>query len=434
MSEQRNRYRGRRIARVVVAVAGLCLGVVGASSAETAGTVVEYPVAYPNATHPEPGACHPAQPGSTHEITFDPRGGDALWITGQNYSYVVRVSTTGEMTYFPMPEGSGPHGIEFDADGRLWVTLEFHGEIVRLDDEGKIVQTIDVGLDCPTCPEAKKFNPRPHGMGFGLDGRTIWFTGKATGTVGRIDPDGRITTYVLPTVGSVPIYVRAGNDGSMWVTELVGNKIARITPDGEVTEMAIPSHDSRPIAIVPEPGSDAMWFSEESGNRVARVAADGTITEFPVPTAQANMILAGLAFDRDGNLWVQQYVNQNAPTPTAPSPPGDDYVLRIDRSILTAPPGDLSQVPVTYFKVPTRQTVMHRILQGPDGDIWFTELASNRVGKVALAEAGTGAGAAGEAAAGQAAAAPATAEVARYGASTTGPQYSGGDPGDPPGS
>ena len=65
-------------------------------------------------------------------------------------------------------------------------------------------------------------------MGFGIDGKTIWFTGKSTGTVGRLTPDGKVTTYVLSRVGSVPIYVRAGNDGTMWVTELVGNAIARI--------------------------------------------------------------------------------------------------------------------------------------------------------------------------------------------------------------
>lgn len=359
-----------------------------AAEGETAppGTVVEYPVRYPGLDPAEPSACHPAQPGSTHEIAFDPNGGRDLWITGQSYDQVVRVSETGEMTFYPMPEGSGPHGIEFDAEGRLWVSLEFSGHVVRLDDDGKIVETIDVGLACPTCPDGR-LNPHPHGLGFGSDGRTIWFTGKSTGTVGRIAPDGTIATFPLPTIGSVPIYVRAGNDVTMWVTELVGNKIARITPDGEVAEFAIPTWNSRPIAIVPEPGSNAMWFSEEAGNRVARIAPDGTIVEFPLPRTQTNTIVAGLAFDADGNLWVQQYVDQNAPTPSAPSPPGKDFIVRVDKAVLTAPPGDLSRVPITWYEVPTAQTVMHRIVQGPDGNVWFTELAANQVGKLVLAPA-----------------------------------------------
>jgi virginiamycin B lyase len=350
-----------------------------------AQTVVEYPIAYPNAPSGMTGSCHPAPGGSTHEITFA-SGGHVLWITGQSYDEVVRVTETGAMTFYPMPSGSGPHGVEFDADGRLWVTLEFSGQIVRLDANGKIDRTIDVHLDCPTCAPGQRLNTHPHGMGFGADGRTIWFTGKATGTIGRIAQDGRITTYVLPTVGSVPIYVRAGNDKAMWVTELAGNAIARIAEDGSVHEYAIPTHNSRPIAIVPEPGGKKnMWFSEEAGNRIGRITTDGTIDEYPLPLTQLNVILAGLGFDRDGNLWVQQYVDQNAPAPANPSPAGNDYIVRVDKSILTTSPKDISSVPITYYKVPSTQTVMHRILQGPDGNIWFTELATNRVGKLMLA-------------------------------------------------
>jgi virginiamycin B lyase len=297
------------------------------------------------------------------------------------------------MTYHHMPNDSGPHGIEFDADRRLWVTLEFAGEIVRLGANGEPDLRYDVRLDCPTCAKdpkdpakTPKLNTHPHGMGFGLDGKTIWFTGKSTGTIGKIAPDGKITTYVLKTVGSVPIYVRAGNDGTMWATELVGNAIARITPDGVVKEFAIPTHNSRPIAIVPEPGSNNMWFTEEAGNRVVRITPDGVITEYPVPMTQSNVILAGLTFDNEKNLWLQQYIDQNNPTPANPSPTGGDYIIRIDKSILTTSPADISKVPITYYKVPSTQTIMHRVIQGPDGNIWFTELGVNKVGKVVIAQ------------------------------------------------
>ncbi len=350
--------------------------------AQAPGTVVDFPVVYPNEPHVTTGACHPAPKGSTHEITFNARGGNVLWITGQNYDQVVQVTESGAMTFHPMPTGSGPHGIEFDARGRLWVTFEFSGQIARLDAHGKPDLTLDVSLDCPTCPDKQKINTHPHGMGFGSDGMTIWFTGKATGTVGRLTQDGKVTTYVLATVGSVPIYVRAGNDGTMWVTELVGNAIARITTDGNVIEYPIPTHNSRPIAIVPEPGSNAMWFSEEAGNRVGRITPDGKITEYPVPMSQANVILAGLAFDSRKNLWVQQYIDPNNPTPAEPSPSGSDFIVRIDKAILTTPAADISKVPMTFYRVPTTQTVMHRIVEGPDGNLWFTELGSNKGGKL----------------------------------------------------
>ena len=355
-----------------------------ALAAQTGGSIVEFPVNYPNQTSMQTGACHPKPGGSTHEITFNMKGGGTFWVTGQNYGQVVEVAQSGAMVFHPMPEKSGPHGIEFDSQGRLWVTLEFAGQVVRLDGNGKIVQTIDVGLACPTCAKGETLNPSPHGMGFDA-ADNLWFTGKKSGTIGRISPDGKITTFPLATVGSVPIYIRVANDGkTMWATELVGNAIARITADGTVTEFPIPTNNSRPIAIVPEPGGSNMWFTEEAGNRVAKIDPNGIITEYPLPLGQASSILAGLGFDSAGNLWVQQYVDQNNPTPANPSPAGADYVIRIDKSILEAAPSDLSQVPITYYKTPSTQTVMHRILQGPDGNIWFTELGVNKVGKLFL--------------------------------------------------
>lgn len=342
--------------------------------------VREFPIDYPGNTHASHGrGCHAAgvaapQPGSTHEITFDHRRGGDLWISGQNYDTLVRVGMDGRMSYHKMPQGSGPHGIEFDAAGLLWLTLEFHGRVVALDARGALVRDHDVRLDCSSCPD--KINTHPHGLGIGPDGKTVWFTGKGTGTVGRITPDGKVQTFALPTVGSVPIYIKAGPDGNMWVTELVGNKIARVTPEGYVTEFAIPTNNSRPIAIVPGPDGN-MWFTEEAGNRVGRVERDGRITEFKVPKAQANVILAGLAFDKEQNLWVQQYVDHNNPTPA-----GRDHVVRIDKAILTAAPPDLPAKHFTFYDVPTRDTVMHRIIQGPDGNLWFTELNSNKVGRL----------------------------------------------------
>src|SRR5262245_14454593 len=215
--DSRSKQR-RSSMRSFVGAAALC-AILSSPLFAQQGTVVEFPVNYPNLPSVETGACHPAPKGSTHEITFNKSGGNTLWVTGQNYDQVVKVTESGAMTFYPQPNKSGPHGIEFDRDGRLWVTWEFAGQIVRLDANGNPDRTIDVRLDCSTCPGGK-LNTSPHGLGFGIDGKTIWFTGKATGTVGKVTPDGKVTTYPLATVGSVPIYVRAGNDGTMWVTEL----------------------------------------------------------------------------------------------------------------------------------------------------------------------------------------------------------------------
>jgi virginiamycin B lyase len=100
---------------------------------------------------------------------------------------------------------------------------------------------------------------------------------------------------------------------------------------------------------------------------------DGNITEFSVPKSQDNVLLAGLSFDNEKNL----YVNHNDP-----SPGGPDHIIKIDKAILKANPSDILSVPITFYSIPTADTVMHRIIQGPDGNMWFTEMHADKVGKL----------------------------------------------------
>lgn len=377
-----------RFPRLLIVLAPL-LGIASSGHTQALDNVSEFALPWPGqmvSSPPAEGtapagsvANHCSQSnGSTHELTFNHRqDGKVFWITGQNYDHIARVDLNGNPTFFDMGKGSGPHGIEFDQRGRLWVSLEFSGLVVRVGEDGTIEEPIDVRIKAKGAHEP--INTHPHGLGIGADGKTIWFTGKKTNTVGKINPDGSVEHFELPTVGAVPIYIAAGPDGNMWCTELVGNMIARITPAGEVTEFKIPTYNSRPIAIIPGPDGKSMWFSEEAGNKVARIDRAGKITEFPVPLTQSNVILAGLGFDSEGNLWTQSYVD-----PHNPLPEGPDHIIKLDKAINSAAAGDLSRIPIACYEVPTRLTVMHRITPGPDGNMWFTELGTDKLGRVMI--------------------------------------------------
>jgi|GEM_PF-560976 len=389
--------------------------------------ICDFAVKYPNKS----SIPHLLQ-GSTHEIAFkDKKSWDGkLWITGQNYDQLVAIDTKkllsndqkDAFSFYPMPKNSGPHGIGFDKEGYLWVTLEFAGEVIRLDPvdpnyESDKTMKYDVRLDGCTKEEegnthpsftmtCTKINTHPHGLAIASDGKTVWYTGKATGTLGRINPDGTVESFPISKVndpeaivGSVPIYIKADSNGNMWFTELVGNAVGRIrqnviiedfdssTPDSyPIKEFKIPTPNSRPIMIVEGPDGN-MWFTEETGNKVGRIPIDinqdscktTCITEFPVLKPQDNVILAGLAFDKDDNLWVQQYVDENQPYP-----PGIDHLVKIDKKILGSSSSDIKNISFDFYKVPTRGTVMHRIDPVPDGNLWFTELKTDKVGVLSL--------------------------------------------------
>src|SRR5262249_53771557 len=65
-----------------------------------------------------------------------------------------------------------------------------------------------------------------------------------------------------------------------------------------------------------------------------------------------------------------------------PSPTGPDYIVELGSAILSAPPGDISGVPLTYYRVPSTGTVFHRIILGSDGNMYFTELGLDKVGRL----------------------------------------------------
>lgn len=334
------------------------------SGPATLGIITEYSLNWPGTIK-----------GSTHELVISK---DFIFVTGQNMHKVAKFNLKGELlTYYEMPAGSGPHGTLIDKHGQLWVSLEFLGLVARLDENGKIAEAVDVQIYAEGAK--KPINTAPHGIGLDADGETIWFTGKRTSTIGRINPDRTIEHFQLNTLAALPIFLFAGPDGGIWGTELYGSAILNISKTGVVKEYTIPTASSRPIAVIPDPKGEFMWFTEEAGVKIGRIDMAGNITEYTVPALQKNDILASLAFDSEGNLWVQVYVDFNNPVPA-----GYDYIIKIDKSIRDLKTSDLSGVPFVTHTIPSRKSMMHRIRPDFEGNLWFTEMMTDKLGKITL--------------------------------------------------
>lgn len=312
---------------------------------------------------------------STHELVINEKH---IYVSGQDMDMIAKCNYQGEvLEYFPMPPGSGPHGLLLDKLGRLWVSLEFVGLIVRLDDVGSIVVQHDVRLFAEGA--AIPINPAPHGIGLDADGETIWFTGKRTSTVGRINPNGRVQHFQLQNLAALPIFLQAGPDSGIWGTELHGNAILNVSREGTVREFSTPTKNSGPIGLVPDPTEQCMWFSEGTGMKIGKIDMQGKIVEYPVPAFQKADTLASLCFDRHYNLWVQVYADQACCESN-----DTDYLLMFDKSIREAPGGDISGVQVTTYALTTKGSMLHRIKLDGNGNIWFTEMMTNKLGRITL--------------------------------------------------
>lgn len=314
--------------------------------------------------------------GSTHELVITK---DFIFVSGQKMDQIAKFDYSGQLlTHFNMPKGSGPHGLLLDKQEQLWVSLEFSGKVLRLDNKGNTAEEIDVNMyiDGTTKP----INPAPHGICLGADGETIWFTGKRTSTIGKINPDRSIEHFQLENLAALPIFLNAGPDGNVWGTELLASYILNINPEGVVQEHKIPTTNSRPIGIIPDPlVVDYMWFTEEAGKKIGKIDMSGNIIEYTVPVLQKNDILGSLSFDHEMNLWVQVYVDMNNPEPK-----GNDYIMKFDKAIRNLEQDKLSSILVSTHIVPSRMSMLHRIRMDDEGNLWFTEMMTDKLGKITL--------------------------------------------------
>jgi streptogramin lyase len=295
---------------------------------------------------------------------------------------VARGAAVGKITEFPLPTPlSEPRNIAAGTDGNFWFT-EF-GAIGRITPDGTVTS---YPVTDPTDVAA------------GPDGN-VWFTNNY-GTIGRITPSGTITSYSIPTANSSPAGLAAGTDGNLWFTESQGEKIGRITPTGTITEYPLPAGNTQPAQITAAKDG-TLWFTQIGAHKIGRITPVGDVIEYPLP---GDSEAEGIAAGPDGNVWFTDQINREVgritpqgqvteyPLPTgdgapdgiAAGPDGDLWFTEADNVGRIAPDGQIIDYPL-----PTADGGSGGIAAGPDGNVWFAEQEGNRIGRII-----TGAGAA----------------------------------------
>ena len=278
----------------------------------------------------------PTNVSQTIDITNGPDG--ALWFAEWNGDKIGRITTSGNITEYPLPISCGglncgPAGITAGPDGALWFVLGNANMIGRITTAGAFTMY----------PLPNFGGPRQ--IAAGPDG-ALWFTEAYDGNrIGRITTSGVITEYPLPTECSpfpglpqcAPNGITAGPDGALWFTEFGGSKIGRITTSGVITEYPLPANSS-PFRITTGPDG-ALWFTEANAGSIGRITTAGDITHFPVGTYPD-----GITLGPDGAFWF-------------------GATDRIGRMTTTGQ--------VTLYTVPN--VFSYGFTSGPDGAIWYTD-------------------------------------------------------------
>jgi virginiamycin B lyase len=192
------------------------------------------------------------------------------------------------------------------------------------------------------------------GLATGRDG-SLWFAEyvELHNKIGRLSLDGTLTEFPVPSadraihsgVGDMTL----GPDGNLWFKKTDGfagqtylTSIIHMTPDGAMTTFPLPSNVSAFRLLFGPDG--ALWFSE--GSTLGRLATDGHLSEYPVPTPLQNDQIVSLCIGSDGALWYTWFRSNHIGRMTLDGK-GQDF---------TAP------------------YIGGRIIKGPDGALWFTEV------------------------------------------------------------
>jgi virginiamycin B lyase len=213
--------------------------------------------------------------------------------------------------------------------------------------------------------------------------------------------------------GCTPAGITRGPDGNLWFTESAGNKIGRLTPAGRLSEFALPTTCGDSLGCGPDgitSGPDgALWFTEATGNRIGRITSAGRISEFPLPTTCPQDVTglslarvrkakdAAIAGSQEGGgtgmaagsrgVWQRPLDNEGSgchPVGITSGPDGNLWFTEAaaDRIGRLTPAGGVSE-----FALPS--TCHTRlgcgpagITSGPDGNLWFAEAAGNQIGRM----------------------------------------------------
>ncbi len=252
--------------------------------------------------------------GSFHDLEVGDDGLAYVVHIGKQYTATLDPKT-GERIYYRLPRGShGPHSIEPDNDGEMWLTLCVSGEMAKFDLETKeytILSSAEPPAERGSWPHTLRIDPKdPKGY--------IWYTDAGRNSVFRLHPKSlERKEYQLLDAGQVKAGGKGESkgitpygldyspvDGTIWYSKLNGNRIGRIdpkAPDGDITEWNPPFRGPRRLHVAP----DGMVWVPGFGSGVLGKFDPKTEkwTTYPLPD-YINQIPYALNVAPDGMVWI----------------------------------------------------------------------------------------------------------------------------------
>jgi len=178
----------------------------------------------------------------------------------------------------------GPHSLQMDSDGSVWITLALGNQLARFDPATEQWSILEV-------PQGFY----PHTLRFDRRGR-IWYTIAASNHVGMFDPaSGAHRAIRLPARDFGQAVILRLMPALLWLGRHVDLRGAAGESDG--ISMPVPYG----IDVAPDGG---VWFSQLNEHKIGRIDPDSfELTMLPTPFPAPRR----LRFDSQGALWIPSF-------------------------------------------------------------------------------------------------------------------------------
>jgi virginiamycin B lyase len=199
---------------------------------------------------------------------------------------------------------------------------------------------------------------------------SLWATETDRAELVRVLPDGKVRHYRLPELESGIAYLAEGPDGTVWMSG--GGELFRVQAEsGAVAVVKGFGSAGNPAigftgALTAGPEGVLWYTSKGKPDRIVRVTPGGKVTGFALDGSEETD-MSGIAYGADGALWFTQSSSALDENP-------DDAIGRIE-----------ADGHFTRWPLPDREGRPTRIVAGPGGDLWFTEEANDRIGRISTA-------------------------------------------------